>query len=83
MKGYGNHALSFEITELLFAVDGVLVCCARRRVLECLMHDVAAEFGLTVSVVKTELFVAGCNLEVADLAPLYICGQLVEQVQSF
>jgi len=43
------------------------------------MHNVTAEFVLTesVSVVKTELLVAGCNLGVALL---YICGQLVEQV---
>jgi len=36
-----------------------------------------------VSVVKTKLLVAGSNLEEGDLAPLYICGQLMEQVQSF
>jgi len=45
--------------------------------------EVIAEFGLTMSVVKTKLLVAGSNLEEGDLAPLYICGQLVEQVQSF
>ena len=46
-------------------------------------NDVAAEFALIVSVVKTKLLVAGSNLEEGDLAPLYIRGQLVEQVQSF
>ena len=45
--------------------------------------EVAAEFGLTKSVVKTKLLVAGCDLEEGDLAPLYVRGQLVEQVQSF
>ena len=47
--------------------------------------EVAAEFRLTVSVVKTKLLFSGSNLEEGDLAPLYIHGQLVvqEQVQSF
>jgi len=33
-----------------------------------------------VSVVETKLLVTGSNLEEGDLAPLYICGQLVEQI---
>ena len=33
--------------------------------------------------VKTKLLVAGSNLEEGDLAPLYLRGQLMEQVQSF
>ena len=43
--------LSFEINELLFADYGVIVCCTRRDMEE------AAEFVLTVSVVKTKLVV--------------------------
>ena len=77
--------LSFEITELLFADDGVMVCCTRKDMEEAarVFDEVAAEFGLTVSVIKTKLLVVGCDLEEEDLAPLYIRGQLVEQVQSF
>jgi len=45
--------------------------------------EVAVEFRLIVSVVKTKLPVVGSNLEEGDLVPLYICGQLVKQVQSF
>ena len=77
--------LSFEITELLFADDGVMVCCTRKDMEEAarVFDEVAAEFGLTVGVIKTKLLVAGCDLEEEDLAPLYIHGQLVEQVQSF
>ena len=77
--------LSFEITELLFADDGVMVCCTRKDMEEAarVFDEVAAEFGLTVSVIKTKLLVAGCDIEEEDLAPLYIRGQLVEQVQSF
>ena len=41
--------LSFEITELLFADDGVIVCCTRQDVEETarVFDEVAAEFGLT------------------------------------
>ena len=80
-----RRPLSFEITELLFADDGVIVCCMRQEMEEAVrvFDEVAAEFGLTVSVVKTRLLVAGSNLEEGDLAPLYIRGQLVKQVQSF
>ena len=48
-----------------------------------MFDEVVAEFGLTESVVKTKLLVAGCDLEEGDLAPLYVRGQLVEQVQFF
>jgi len=73
--------LSFEITELLFADDGVIICCTRQDMEEAarVFDEVAAKFGLTVSVVKTNLLVAGSNLREEDLAPR---GQLVEEVQS-
>ena len=75
-----------EITELLFADDGVIVYCTRQGMEEAarVFDEVIAEFGLTMSVVKTKLLVAGSNLEEGDLQlpPLYIRGQLVEQVQS-
>jgi len=48
-----------------------------------LLDEVAAEFGLTVNVVKTKLLAAGCNLEVVGLAHCISIDQLVEQVQSF
>jgi len=77
--------LSYGITELLFADDGVIVCFTRQDMEEAarVFDEVAAEFGLTVNMVKTKLFIAGSNLEEGDLALLYIFGQLVEQVQSF
>ena len=48
-----------------------------------LFDEAAAEFGLTVNMVKTKLLVAGSNLQEGDLASLYIRGQLIEQAQSF
>ena len=60
-----RKSLSFEITELPFADDGVIICCTRQDMEEAarVFDEVAAEFGLTVSVVKTKLLVAGRNLE--------------------
>ena len=51
--------------------DGVIVRCTRQDMEEAakVFDEVAAEFGLTVSVMKTKL-VAGSNLEEGDLAPL-------------
>ena len=77
--------LSFEISELLFADDGVITSCTRPDVEEAahMFDEVAAEWGLTVSVIKTKLLIASWNLEKQDFAPLYIHGQLVEQEHSF
>jgi len=46
--------LSFKITELLFANDGVIVCCTRQDMEEVarVFDELAAEFGLAVSVVN-------------------------------
>ena len=40
--------INFEITELLFADDGVIVCCTRQDIEEAarVFDEVAAEFGL-------------------------------------
>ena len=64
-----RRPLSFEIT------DHELLCDMEEA--DRVFDEVTAEVGLNVSVVKTELFVAGSNLEEGDLAPLYIRGQLV------
>jgi len=49
--------LSFEITELIFADDGVIIRFMRQDMKEAarVFDEVAAEFGLTVSVVKAKL----------------------------
>ena len=48
-----NVLLSFDITELLFADDGVIVCCTSQDMEDTarVFDEDAAEFGLTVSVV--------------------------------
>jgi len=43
------------------------------------IDEVASEF---VNVVMTKLLIAGCDLEEEYIAPLYIHGQLVEQVKN-
>jgi len=72
VKGLVRKPLSLEITELLFADDGVIICCTRQGMEEAvrIFDEAAAEFGL---VVKTKLLVAGSNLEEGYLATLYIC----------
>ena len=51
MKGQ----VSFEICELLFPDDGVIICCTRPDMEEAahVFDEVAAEWGMTVSIIKT------------------------------
>ena len=44
--------------------------------------EVAAEFGLTVSVLKTMLLDAGSNLEEGDLAPSHLCNTTLPEVST-
>jgi len=46
-------------------------------------EEVTAEFGLTLSIPKTKLFVAGANLTANDIAPLELGGGIVEVVKEF
>ena len=66
---------------LLFADDGV-----NRKDMEeavSILDDIITDWGLTISVAKTKLLIAGINLEKGDLGPLCIKGQLVDRVLSF
>ena len=73
---------SFVLSECLFADDAALVCsCREEMILAARMFDkVATEFGLTLSVPKTKLLVAGIGPTGDDLAPLELEGGLVEVV---
>ena len=65
--------------------DAALVCSFREKmILVARRFDkVATEFGLTLSVPKTKLPVAGIGLTGDDLAPLELEGDLVEVVDKF
>ena len=58
------------------ACDAALVCsCREDMVLAASMFDeVATEYGLTLSVPKTKLLVAGLGLTNDDLTPLELNG---------
>ena len=47
------------------------------------LEEVTSEWGLTVSVSKTKLLVAGVNCEDTDLQPIYIRGGAIEAVTEF
>ena len=76
---------SFVFSEYLFADDAALVCfCRESMVLVARIFDeVATENGLTLSVPKTKLLVAGIGLTNDDLAPLELNGSVVEVVEQF
>ena len=76
---------SFVLSECLFANDAALVCsCREDMVLAARTFDeVAIEYGLTLSVPKTKLLVAGLRHTNDDLAPLELNGGEVEVVDQF
>ena len=76
---------SFVLSKCLFVDDAALVCsCREDMVLAASMFDeVATEYGLTLSVSKTKLLVAGLGLTNDDLAPLELNGGVVEVVEHF
>ena len=63
---------SFALSECLFADDAALVCSCRGDVVLAarIFDEVATENGLTLSVPKSKLLVAGIGLTNDDLAPL-------------
>ena len=76
---------SFVLSEYLFADDAALVCSCREDVVLAarIFDEVATENGLTLSVPKTRLLVAGLGLTIDDLAPLELDGGVVEVVEQF
>ena len=76
---------SFVMSECLFVDDAALVCsCRENMVLAARMFDkVAGESGLTLSVPKTKLLVAGTGLTSDDLAPLELDEGVVDVVDQF
>ena len=73
------------LSECLFADDAALVCSSRENMVLAArtFDEVATEYGLTLSVPKTKLLVAGIGLTDDDLAPLKLSGGVVEVVEYF
>ena len=76
---------SFTATELLFADDAAAVSTSRESMERAalVLEEVTSEWGLTVSVSKTKLLVAGVNCEDTDLQPIYIRGGAIEAMTEF
>ena len=78
---------SFVLSECLFADDAALVYfCREDMVLAASTFDeVATEYGLTLSIPKTKLLVAGLGLGLTndDITPLELNGGEVEVVEHF
>ena len=73
---------SFVISECLFADDAALICASRSCMVIAarVFEEVTAEFGLTLSIPKMKLLVAGTA---NDIAPLELGGGSVEMVKEF
>ena len=73
------------MSECLFADDAALVCSSREDmdVAARIFEEISAGWGLSLSVQKTKLLVAGVELSPIDLAPLQLNGGAVEVVREF
>ena len=73
------------MSKCLFADDAALICSSRADmdVAARIVKEVTAEFGLTLSIMKTKLLVAGVHLTTGDLASLELGGGSVEVVKEF
>ena len=79
-----RRPLKTTVTELQFADDAALVCSSREGVERSarVLDQVASEWGLTLSLQKTKLMVAGTWSE-EDLQPIVIRGDSIEVVPEF
>ena len=76
---------SFVFSECLFADDAALVCSCRENMALAarIFGEGATENGLTLSVPKTKLLVAGIGLTNNDLIPLELDGGIVGVAEQF
>ena len=74
-----------QLNECLFADDTALICTSRSNMFIAAkaFEEVTKEFGLTLSILKTKLFVAGADLTIDDVSPLELGGGSVETVKEF
>ena len=77
----GERPSSFVLSKCLFADNAALVCSSREDVVLAaeVFNEVISECGLTLSVAKTKLLVAGIGLSEDDLAPLVLSEGVVGQ----
>ena len=70
---------------MLVCSDAALVCSCRGDIVLAarMFNEVTTEYGLTLSVPKTKLLVAGPGLTNDDLAPLDLNEGVVEVVEHF
>ena len=70
---------------MLACDDAALICSSRADmdVAARIFEEVTVEFGLTLSILKTKLLVAGVHLTTGDLASLELGGGSVEVVKEF
>ena len=76
---------SLTVTELLFADDAAAVGTTRESMERAAqaLEQVTSEWGLSVSIAKTKLLVAGVDCEESDLQPINIRGGTIETVTKF
>ena len=84
-RGYTRNASETRITELQFADDAAIPASTRTGVEEAARTyiDVAADFGLTVSVPKTKLMVTGRRAALEDRSPIPVGDCQIEVVDEF
>ena len=80
-----RRSLSFTVSECLFVDDAALICSSREHmdVAAMVFDEISAGWGLTLSVPKTKLLVAGVGLSPDDVAPLQMNAGTVEVVKEF
>ena len=84
-RRYTRNASETRITELHFADDAAIPASTRTGVEEAARTyiDVAADFGLTVSVPKTKLMVTGRRAAPGDRSPIPVGDCQIEVVDEF
>ena len=85
LRNARQRGTSLNLTEGQFADDAVLFTVTRPGMETAITTfiDVAAEFGLTVSLPKTNFMAVGAGITEADRAPVIIGDSAIEHVSSF
>lgn len=84
-RRYTRNSSTTKLTELQFADDVALPSTTRQGAEDAMVKyiEVAAEFGLTVSIPKTKLMVTGRQATADDRAPILVDGGAIESVPEF